>query len=235
MKISSAIIIIFLIVVNSPVSFAQTANPTRPSAADNGYLTEYGYSELEIGYSGEQNTYTVPALLKFTFDKKLEAGFLMDGVVNYNGSETKIGNSGIQLKYQFTKNDYVAAALVGKVEFSSSSSSVYTGYLVPSIQTDFAQIDITAGTSFIKIIQDYKTQYFYAFCVSPKVNLPFGFYGEFYGQSLSGISQNYFDVGFGYSVNPDFVLDTAFAIGLNKDAADWIFQIGFTKTLFKFL
>ena len=216
-------------------SNAQTANPTRPSAADNAYLTQYGYSELEIGYSGDKDTYSIPALLKFSVLKKLEAGVIMSGIINYDGNETKVGDPGLQLKYQFLNNEQLAAAIVGKVGYSNSSSATYTIYAVPSIQTKFAQFDLTGGTSFIKTLTEYKNRYFYAFAISPKVDLPVGFFVEIYGESFSGSNPFYFDFGVGYPVSPDFVFDAGLTLGLNKDAADWIFQIGLTKTLFKFL
>ncbi len=126
-------VVIFLIIYSTSDIIGQTANPTRPSSSDNAYLTEYGFTELEIGYSGDKDRYSIPALLKFSVLKKLEAGILMSGIINYNGSKTQIGDPGIQLKYQFLNNQNIAAALAGKIGFSSSSSATYTFYVVPSI------------------------------------------------------------------------------------------------------
>ncbi len=227
--------LLFSLIFISTNTFSQTANPTRPSAADNAYLTEYGYSELEIGYAGDKDTYSIPALLKFSVLKKLEGGVLMNGIVNYDGNEIKVGDPGFQLKYQILKNNDIAAAIVGRMGFSSSFSPIYTIYAVPTLQTDFAQFDFTAGTSFINSSSEYKNLYFYALAISPKFDLPIGIFGEIFGESFSSSNSLYVDIGIGYPVSPDFVLDTGFTFGLNEDATDWIFQIGLTKTLFKFL
>lgn len=225
----------FSLILISINTFAQTANPTRPSAADNAYLTEYGYSELEIGYLGDKDTYTIPALLKFTILKRLEAGLFMTGIITNYGNETKAGDPGLQLKYQILNNNDFAAALVGRIRFDNSSSPGYTIYAIPTIQTSFAQFDLTAGTSFIKNSEEYDNLYFYALAMSPKIDLPIGIFGEIFGESLSGSNSLYIDFGISYPVTPDFVLDTGLTFGLNESAADWIFQIGLTKTLFKFL
>jgi len=225
----------FSLILISINTFAQTANPTRPSAADNAYLTEYGYSELEIGYSGSDNVYSIPTLLKFSVLKKLEVGLWMSGIIYYDGNETKVGDPGFQLKYQITNNKDLAVSIVGKMGFSNSSSPAYTIYAVPTIQTSFAQFDLTAGTSFIKISDEYDNLYFYALAMSPKIDLPIGIFGEIFGESLSGSNSLYIDFGISYPVTPDFVLDTGITFGLNESATDWIFQIGLTKTLFKIL
>jgi hypothetical protein len=225
----------FSLIFISINTIAQIANPTRPSAADNACLTEYGYSELEIGYAGDKDTYSIPALLKFSVLKKLEAGVLMNGIVNYDGNEIKVGDPGFQLKYQILKNNDIAAAIVGRMGFSNSSSPIYTIYAVPTLQTDFAQFDLTAGTSFINNSDEYDNLYFYALAMSPKIDLPIGIFGEIFGESFSGSNSFYIDFGIGYPVTPDFVLDTGITFGLNDDADDWIFQIGLTKTLFKIL
>ena len=70
-------------IFSSSVIFSQEvfSNATRPSASDNGYLTEYGYTELEIGWTAEENYWSVPALLKFTALPNFELGFLMSGIV----------------------------------------------------------------------------------------------------------------------------------------------------------
>lgn len=225
-------LIVFLIFYTINV-IAQTANPTRPSAADNAYLAEYGFTEIEIGYSGDDKTFSIPTLLKFTPFQKLEAGVLLSGLLNYDGNETKVGDPGIQLKYQILNKEKLALSFVGKVAFSSSSPATYTIYGVPTIQTDIVQIDVTAGTSFFKDLLDYKNLYFYAVALSPKTELPFGLFLEVYGESHSNYSPIYFDFGIGYPISSDFVLDVALAVGLNEDANAWILQFGFTKTMFR--
>lgn len=43
-----------------------SANPTRPSASDNAFLTAKGYSEIEIGFASQKNFWSIPTLLKFS-------------------------------------------------------------------------------------------------------------------------------------------------------------------------
>jgi len=199
---------------------AQTANPTRPSAADNAYLTEYGYSELEMGYAGNENGYNFPTLLKFSVFRKFETGVILTGLITDNGNKTKIGNPGFQFKYQPINNDVFVASLVGRMTFDNSASPIYTIYAAPSLQTNFAQIDFTAGTSFINNSSKYENQFFYALAFTPKINMPIGVYGEIFGEDFSGSNSVYTDLGISYPVGSSFVLDTSFTIGLNESATD---------------
>lgn len=65
--------LIIWVIITSVCSYSQTANPTRPSAADNAYLTEYGYTEIEMGYMLDQNNYySLPALLNLLSTLKLK-------------------------------------------------------------------------------------------------------------------------------------------------------------------
>ena len=159
----------------------------------------------------------------------------MSGIIYYDGNETKVGDPGFQLKYQITNNKDLAVSIVGKMGFSNSSSPSYTVYGVPTFQTNFAQFDLTAGTSYIKNDSDYDNIIFYALALSPKLDFLLSFFGEIYGESFPGSNQLYVDFGIAYPVSSDFVLDTGLTFGLNESATDWIFQIGLTKTLFKFL
>ena len=229
------LVLFYSIILLATNSLSQTANPTRPSAADNAYLTEYGYSELEMGYAGNENGYNFPTLLKFSVFRKLETGVILTGLITDNGNKTKIGNPGFQLKYQPIKSDVFVASLVGRMTFDNSASPIYTIYAAPSLQTNFVQIDFTAGTSFINNSSKYENQFFYALAFTPKIKMPIGVFGEIFGEDFSGSNSVYANMGISYPVSSSFVLDTAFTIGLNESATDWIFQVGFTKTLFKFL
>lgn len=161
-----------------------------------------------------------------------EIGFLMNGLFNNvtvgNYSETKLGDPGLQLKYQFIKKEKMAMAAVGKADFYNGATK-FTVYAVPSFLTYFGQIDATAG---ISTIQDASTL-LYAIAFSPKFDLPFGIYLELFGEKPEAYSPLYFDAGISYPVSSDFVLDIALVKGLNKDAIDLQFQIGLTKTLVK--
>jgi len=235
MKNILLLVLFYSIILLTTNSLSQTANPTRPSAADNAYLTEYGYSELEMGYAGNENGYNFPTLLKFSVFRKFEAGVLLTGLITDNGNKTRIGNPGFQLKYQPIKSDILGASIVGRITFDNSAAPIYTIYAAPSLQTKFVQIDFTAGTSLINNSSVYENQFFYALAFTPKIKMPIGVYGEIFGEDFSGSNLVYVDLGISYPVSSSFVLDTAITIGLNEGATDWIFQVGFTKTLFKFL
>lgn len=233
MKFLTFTIIILLNVFSAYVINAQTANPQRPSASDNGYLTEYGYSELEIGFTGNSDAQGIPALLKFTFLKELEAGLFVSEIIHFENGETNTGDPGIQLKYQFVNTGNLTSAIVGKALFVTSGSSVYTAYLVPTFQTYLTQIDLTFGTSFIKDAGNYDNTFFYALCFSPKIDLPFGFFLEAFGDIFSDKNSFNVDLGVSYSLQPDFVLDASYTLGLGNAADNRFIQIGLTKTLFK--
>ena len=79
-------------------------------------------------------------------------------------------------------------------------------------QTNFAQFDLTLGTSYLKSTSEYENSYFYALAMTPKLDLPIGIYGEIFGETISSINSLYVDFGISYSVHPDFVLDTAITL-----------------------
>jgi len=225
--------IVFLFSINI---YSQTvsANATRPSVSDNAFLTAYGYTEVEFGLSTQKNFWSLPMFLKFSAIKNGEFGFLMNGLFNNmtirNTPETKLGDPGIQFKYQFVNNSSVAFSAVGRLDFMSSNTKL-TIYAVPSILTKSGQIDLTVGFSSVNSANSI----FYAAAFSPKVDLPFCIYVELFGESWDGYKPFYFDAGISYPVSSDFILDVALVRGLNDDAADWQFQIGFTKTLLKLI
>lgn len=209
------------------------ANPTRPSASDNAFLTAPGYLEIETGWSVADNYFSFPALLKASIVKDMEFGFLMSGVIEHRSkpvSSTDVGDPGLQAKYQMMNEGSTAVAVVGKVEFTGPGTIV-TGYITPTLTPFFGQIDATVGLSLL----DGDASFLYAAAFAPKTFLPLGVYGELFGRSGNGYSPFYFDAGVSYSLSRDFVVDAAFAVGLNDDAADWQFQVGLTKVLVKIL
>lgn len=227
------IILIFILAFSTEIlSQNILANPTRPSASDNAFLTEYGYTEIEFGYAGQTNYSSLPLLLKFSALKTLELGFAMSGLVNStyigNKTETKVGDPSFQLKFQLLKNENIGLAVLGRSDFISGGTK-FTFYGVPSFITSFGQIDATAGITSL----NNSTSFIYALAFSPNVNLPFGFYLELFGESVENYSPLYFDAGVSYPISSDFVLDAALTRGLNDEATDWQYQIGFTKTLFR--
>lgn len=226
------IVIIGLVITPEIFSQGISANPTRPSASDNAFLTEYGYTEIEMGFAGQNNYWTIPTLLKFSILKKAEIGFSMNGLLNStkiaNSTETKAGDPGLQIKFQLLKNENIALSFLARTEFISDDTK-FTFYGVPSYITSFGQFDATLGITNIS----NSTSLIYAIAFSPKVNMPFGFYLEIFGESLENYSPIYFDAGVSYPITSDFVLDAAVVRGLNDEATDWQYQFGFTKTLFK--
>ena len=226
------ILLIVLIIATESLSQNISANPTRPSASDNAFITEYGYTEIELGFSGQTNYSSVPLLLKFSALKTLEIGFAMSGLVNStyigNKTETKVGDPGFQLKFQLLKNENIGLAVLGRADFISDDTK-FTFYGVPSFITSFGQIDATAGITSL----NNSTSFIYALAFSPNVNLPFGFYLELFGENAENYSPKYFDAGISYPISKDFVLDAAIVRGLNDEATDWQYQFGFTKSLFK--
>lgn len=228
--------------VLSPTNlFAQevNANATRPSAADNGYITEYGYTELELGWFTQENYWSIPALLKFTPLNKLELGFIMSGIVNYyefqGNSDTEVGDFGVQLKGQLLHVPEIAIAVVGKADFLSESITrgmIYSAFSFP--RTTF-QVDITAGAHFLIDEKVEDPTFLWAIALGSNFENPLNIYVELFGESREGYSPLGFDIGLTYEVSPDFILDTAYYTGLNDTALDWQIHFGITKTLFQFI
>lgn len=224
------VIVFFLTTSNN--SQTVSSNPTRPSASDNAFITEYGYIEIETGFAAQKYLWSVPSLLKFTLIKNGEFGLIMNGILNgvtTNGkTETKIGDPGLQFKYQFINSGIAALAIVGRSEFIHKDTKL-TGYVVPSFTTHLGQIDATAGISKINTT----TSVFYAIAFSPRIDMPLGFFVELFGEKIEDYSPLYFDAGISYPITTDFVVDAAVVRGLNKEATDLQYHIGITKTLFK--
>jgi len=217
------------------VTFAQlpNANPTRPSAADNGFLTAPGYLEIETGLLLSDGFYSIPTVLKASIVQNFEFGFLMSGLINHTSmgaTATDIGDPGLQAKYQFMRDSNTTAAVVARLDFADGGTR-FTAYAAPTFTPFFGQINGTFGFA----TQSGTTSLIYAVAFSPVLPLPVSVYGEFYGESASNWSPFYFDAGVGFAPSPDCVLDAAFFIGLSDDAADWMIQVGLTKVLAKIL
>ncbi len=232
-------VVCFLMVAVSITAQEVASNPTRPSATDNGFLTAPGYMELEIGWAGEENFWSMPALLKITPFLNFEFGFLMSGLVNHYDfegvSETKAGDFGMQFKFQLYSNPATAIALLGRVEFLDNDIQRYTAYTAWSLIRTLFQVDATVGGVFHSKSFDGANSFIYAVAAAPKLNSDAGIYIEIFGESNEAVKPIYADIGISYAVSPRFVLDAAYFWGLNDDAADWQIQIGFTATLFKIL
>lgn len=227
----------FLIFTVSISAQEIASNPTRPSAADNGFLTAPGYMELEIGWTGEENFWSIPALLKVTPLSNLELGFLMSGIVNHYNfegiSETKAGDFGLQLKFQLYSNPGTAIAILGRAEFLDNDFQRFTAFTAWSFVRTLFQVDATVGGVFHSKSFDGANSFIYAVAAAPRLDGDAGIYIEIFGESNETAKPIYADIGVSYAVTPRFVLDAAYFIGLNDDAANWQVQIGFTATLFK--
>lgn len=205
------------------------ANPTRPSASDNAFLTAPGYLEVEAGWAVSENYFTFPLLLKSAVLKDIEFGFLMSGLINHLSkpvSSTDIGDPGFQAKYRAMREEDVAVAVVGRLEFTDPGTKL-TAYATPSLLQPVGRFDGSLGFELL----DGDVSLIYAVAFTPEADLPVSVYGEFFGQTGNGYSPFSLDAGVRCPVTGDFVLDAAFVVGLNDDAPDWQFQVGFTKVL----
>jgi len=209
------------------------ANPTRPPAADNAFLTAPGYLEVETGLLLSDGFYSIPTLVKASLVHNFEFGFLMSGLINHTSkgvTSTEIGDPGIQAKYQFMNEGNTAVAGVARLDFADGGTR-FTATAVPTLTPFFGQFDGTFGFT----TWSGTTSLVYAVAFAPVMPSPVSVYGEFYGESASNYSPFYFDAGVLFSVSRDFVVDAAFFIGLSDDAADWQIQVGLTKVLAKVL
>ncbi|MDZ7767450.1 MAG: transporter [Melioribacteraceae bacterium] len=234
------ILLLFLLMATMKI-FAQevSANATRPSAADNGFLTSYGYTELELGWAAQENFWSIPAMLKFTALPNFELGFLMSGIVNHSEfagtSETEVGDFGVQLKSQIYSDPGMSIALLGRSEFLQNENNRFTLYSAWSFTREMFQLDATVGGVFHSRSFAGDQSFIYAVALSPNFDSPMGIYLEIFGESNEVAKPVYADVGISYAVSPRFILDAAYFAGLNDHAVDWQFQVGFTTTLFQLL
>lgn len=215
--------------------FAQShnVNPTRPSAADNAYLTDYSYSELEMGASIYDGGWSLPLMLKSTPLQNLEVGLFLNGLVNGSDDETEIGNPGLQLKSQLFYSEIFATAILGRIEFINELNPNFTFYFANSFHHELFQADLTLGTSLQDNSSEYEASLIYALAISPKLGGPLGFYVEVFGDYYDSNNSIYFDFGIAYAVSNTFVLDAAFTANEEFDQDFNQFQIGFTTSLFK--
>ena len=233
-KYCFVLVILFILPTDGKAQQIIKANPTRPSVADNAYLSAYGHTELEFGWHYAKDSWNVPTLLKFTFHRKFELGISMSGLVNYMGSDVKLGNPGIQLKSQLIKTQRTALAVAGRVEFDSDDKPRYILYSVISTQTDLMNIDATIGKTFYDHGDGlYKNHVHYAVALSPNLKGRIGGFVEIFGEYSLYSKPVSFDCGISYVYSPRIVLDLSVTVGLNADAPDFILQMGFTSTLFR--
>lgn len=232
-------ILIFVFLVYSTILIAQevSANATRPSVSDNGYITEYSWTELEIGWFGQEKFWSIPALLKVSPLKKVELGFIMSGVVNHyefpGNTKTEKGDFGMQLKGQLLNIPEMAIALVGRADFYPNSVTKGTIYGAMSFPRGNYQVDITAGGYFGIDNNAIDAAFLWAIALGSNFESPFNGYVEVYGENVKNYNPVGFDVGISHKVTPSFILDAAYYTKLNDDALDWQFHVGFTKTLFR--
>lgn len=234
MKKFSGLLCACLFVFSVPI-MSQTVgvNPTRPSASDNAFITHYGYSEIELGMAFQKNFWNVPALIKVSPWEKIELGLIFSGLINHIGGadpKTEMGDKGLQIKGIVAGGDNYSVAAVARAELISGNESKVTAYLTPSLITSFGQFDATTGVYFPGGSQN---SFVYAAAFSPKMQGKIGAYLELYGEASEFYNPLSFDFGFSYAHTADFVLDASLSLGLNNDAPDWLFQVGFTKLMFR--
>ncbi len=207
-------------------------NPTRPSAADNAFLTAYSYSEIEFGLTAQEKFYGSPALLKFTPIKHVEFGVLTSGILNVtkNGeTKTETGDFGAQIKGQLVNSENYGLAILGRAEFPKDIDPRYTFYSASSIVSPQFQIDATMGASLASARgNNYKGSFIYAVALAPNLNSDFGAYAEIFGEIGDDYAPISMDVGISYSPSNSVVIDAAMFWGMNDDAQNWMFTVGVT-------
>lgn len=219
---------------------AVAANPTRPSAADNGYLTARGHAEIESGWLRTDGGWSLPALLKFAVSDKVEVGFAMSGILNHTtaggAGNTEAGDPGAQVKVQLAKGEWGAFAVAGRADFPADFDPHYTFYSVLTHQNPAFQLDVTAGgASFDTGRGRYDQAMLYAISLSPKVKGRLGGFAELFGEFDPGAQPVSADVGVAFAYTPRLIADLAVTAGLNNDAPDWVVQAGFTATLVRII
>jgi hypothetical protein len=230
--------LLFILLIIPIQTFAQdvSPNPTRPSAADNAYLTQPGYTELEFGLSSQTNFWNLPTLLKFSFHENVEVGFLMSGLLNHFDSENEIGAPGLQLKTKLTDQSWRAFAVAGRIERVKNLRPKYNIYTIGSFLIDKISIDGTLGASFFDQGNgDYSNSVQYAVSFNSNFEGQIGGFFEVFGENSDYSNPLFVDGGLSYTISKKAVLDCSIALGLNDDADDWIFQVGFTSVLYKVL
>lgn len=239
LKLPIIIIALISIVIFPITVVAQedvSPNPTRPSAADNAYITQLGYSELEFGLLSQDNFWNVPALLKFAFHKNIELGFLMSGLLNHSESENELGDPGLQIKAKLMDKSWGAFAVAGRVDRVKNLKPKYTFYAVGSFPFNKISIDGTVGTSYFDHGNgNYSNSFQYAVSCNSNFGSPIGGFLEVFGEDTDYAAPFYIDGGLSYQLSSKAVLDCSVTFGLNDDAEDWIIQVGFTKVLTKIL
>lgn len=209
------------------------ANPTRPAAGDNAFLTAPGHLEVESGLTIGDGYFTVPAILKASLVTNLEFGFLMSGVIDHVSdpvSDTDVGDPGIQAKYQFTRDERTAVSAVGRLDFTDPGTR-FSAYVTPSLTPIVGRIDATFGFANL----DGTTSLVYAAAFYPGMIDPLRIFGEIHGESAGNYSPIMLNGGLLYSLSPDFVVDAAVGFGLSDDSPDWLIQVGLTKVLVRLL
>ena len=224
--------ILCLFFFSSNASAQVTANPTRPSAADNAYLTAQNYFELEAGWAGDDNSWSLPALLKYGLSKRVELGFAMNGLLNH-ANDTEVGDPAAQLKYQAASGDWGGFALVGRTDFPSGGDAQFTGYAVLSALTSGLQIDATLGQLIYNSgFADAGESVFYAVALAPRTSGKLGGFIELFGQDAGTRDQLSLDGGLSFAHSNRLVSDVSVTFGLNSDTPDYVVQVGFTTVLF---
>ena len=229
------ILSVIMLVLLQPLSSSSqeiSANATRPSAADNGYITARGYAEIETGWLSSQSLWSCPALLKVSVGSNLELGISATGLLEKpKGSPAKFGIPGAQLKWQAWEGESGAFASVVHVDWPSQGDPALTFYPVMSLKRGGIVTDIMIGGTFRGFGSTSQSSFLYAFCFSPQFESPLGVYGEVFGTLSRGSPAHAVDAGLLYSVSPGFIVDLAIGKGLVPSNSDWIVQAGFTSTI----
>jgi len=216
------------------LSYSQeiSANATRPSAADNGYITARGYAEIETGWLSSRSLWSSPTLLKVSMGSNLELGISATGLIEKPiGSPAKFGIPGAQLKWQVWEGESGALASVIHVDWPAKEDPALTFFPVISLKGGGIVTDLQVGGTFQGSGSNSRSSFLYAFCFSPQFESPLGVYGEIFGTLSSRSPVHSFDIGILYSLTPRFIVDFAIGKGLVPSNSEWIVQVGFTSTI----
>ncbi|RMD49799.1 MAG: hypothetical protein D6830_04115 [Ignavibacteria bacterium] len=229
------LLIIFLFSCSASWAQSVSANPTRPSASDNAYITANKYLEMEFGLSTSEAGWSLPLLFKSSVFRNTEVGFFMNGLANYNSSDetSDLGNPGLQIKHKLIDREFFASAFVAKTEIVKNASTIFTFYDASSFQFEYFQMDVTLGVNFYQTSSKFNNSYFYAAAISPKLNSKFGVFVEIFGDYTSNQNNLYFDGGISYALFPTIVFDASYTPENKTTGAPSVFQLGVTTTLYK--
>lgn len=212
---------------------AQEVNPSRPLYSDNPDLSKPGYLELEIGVTKMEDHFSIPAMLKLSPLQNFEVGLFVTGISEGHDSDPEFGKFGTRLKYQMFDINYFSLAMAGRFTFYDIVNVENFFYINPAFNSEIIQIRSTIGITTYNFEYSDFAHFSYSIAAISKLKIPISPFVEFYRINYTKYkSPMSISVGSYLTASPDFSIDASYTFGLNEDK-DWVFQVGFTKTLLK--